>query len=515
MALDFPSSPTDGQIYGDWVFSSADSAWRKNSPIPGGLPAGSIIQWGGATAPSNWLLCDGSNVSRSTYASLFAAIGTSFGVGDGTTTFTLPDLRGRVPVGKNGGTFGTLGTTGGAETHTLTKAQLPAVTGDVRLHGGENGSNIWQPAGVFSTSDIRSNEYRTSSGINNGASSVGPLLRFNNGGQDLPHNNLQPYQVVNYIIKTTAATTADESTLTGRVGVLETAVATKITNKNHIHNGAFDVWQKGTSSGSSGGGIYVDRWHEYTDTGSGTQSRDATITVSGVTQQTYKFLAGGSGANMSLFQVLETQDSQELVGQTVTVSAWVRASSNSTLQFGMGYNPTADSLWTATGWISTNGSNFTAGTTMTRYSQTFTIPANAKTLRFGINTATNLGANVAVNIGGFKVEVGNTATPFVRASGTLEGEIVTCQRYYREGTAWGSTYYTSYPNGFNVGFQNSFPPMRVTPTYTGLTFQNNDNTANAGGWAPNNSLCINLARANNTGYGYFNCNVTFKLEAEI
>lgn len=122
MALDFPNSPTNGQTYGNYYYDASvgtSGAWRAN-PIPvGGLPAGSIIQWGSNTAPANWLICDGSAVSRTVYPSLFAAIGTQYGAGDGSTTFNLPDLRGRVAVGKNSGTFGTLGATGGAETVAL------------------------------------------------------------------------------------------------------------------------------------------------------------------------------------------------------------------------------------------------------------------------------------------------------------------------------------------------------------------------------------------------------------
>lgn len=91
-------------------------------------PTGSVTQFAGATIPTGWLLCDGSAVSRSTYSALFALIGTSFGAGDGTTTFNLPDLKGRVPVGRNASDtdFDTLGETGGAKTHTLTEAQLPS-----------------------------------------------------------------------------------------------------------------------------------------------------------------------------------------------------------------------------------------------------------------------------------------------------------------------------------------------------------------------------------------------------
>jgi microcystin-dependent protein len=61
------------------------------------MPTGVILPYGGTSAPTGWLACDGTAISRTTYASLFASIGTSFGVGDGSTTFNLPDLRGRFP----------------------------------------------------------------------------------------------------------------------------------------------------------------------------------------------------------------------------------------------------------------------------------------------------------------------------------------------------------------------------------------------------------------------------------
>jgi hypothetical protein len=63
------------------------------------MPPGSLISFTGVAAPSGWLLCDGSAVSRTTYGGLFAVLGTTYGAGDGFSTFNLPDLRGRVPVG--------------------------------------------------------------------------------------------------------------------------------------------------------------------------------------------------------------------------------------------------------------------------------------------------------------------------------------------------------------------------------------------------------------------------------
>ena len=105
------------------VTSSHDYLIRNNTP------SGVINMWAAATAPTGWLLCDGSAISRTTYAGLFAVLGTTYGAGNGSTTFNIPDLRTRVAVGKNGtGTFATLGATGGAETVTLTSAEMPSHT---------------------------------------------------------------------------------------------------------------------------------------------------------------------------------------------------------------------------------------------------------------------------------------------------------------------------------------------------------------------------------------------------
>lgn len=91
-------------------------------------PTGVINAYAGSIAPSGWLLCDGAAVSRATYADLFALIGTTYGAGDGTSTFNVPNLKGRVAVGRDATQteFDVLGETGGAKTHTLTSAEMPS-----------------------------------------------------------------------------------------------------------------------------------------------------------------------------------------------------------------------------------------------------------------------------------------------------------------------------------------------------------------------------------------------------
>lgn len=122
------------------VYSSG--AWRH----VGGTPVGTVIMNASATAPPGWLVCNGQAVSRSTYAALFAAIGEVWGEGDGSTTFNVPDMRGRVPRGvAASGTGDELGETFGSDTHTHTGPSHthsgPAHTHSVSGTTGAGGSH--------------------------------------------------------------------------------------------------------------------------------------------------------------------------------------------------------------------------------------------------------------------------------------------------------------------------------------------------------------------------------------
>lgn len=145
------------------------------------LPIGTIVGYAGATAPDGWLICDGSTISRSLYSALFSAIGTSYGAGNGSTTFNIPDLRGRVGVGKSTDTeFNTLGKTGGEKTHTLTIEEIPSHT-----HMLDNTTTTGFAGGQSGA-----------------ARDVGtPIKETSSTGGGQPHNILQPYIVENYIIK--------------------------------------------------------------------------------------------------------------------------------------------------------------------------------------------------------------------------------------------------------------------------------------------------------------------------
>lgn len=188
------------------------------------LAAGAIMQWASATPPSNWLICDGSAVSRTTYTSLYAAIGTTYGAGDGYSTFNLPNLKGRVPVGLDASQteFASLSQTGGAKTHTLLVSEMPSHTHvqDAHTHMGLTDSSVGAGSGWGgSNGAIRpSNEtYRLYSQV---ISSTTATNQYTGGGG--AHNNLQPYIVLNYIIKFSTGASSSDSQLATRVGTLET-----------------------------------------------------------------------------------------------------------------------------------------------------------------------------------------------------------------------------------------------------------------------------------------------------
>jgi microcystin-dependent protein len=203
---------------------------------------GTIKPWGKATAPNGYLLCDGTAVSRTTYAELFVVLSTTYGVGDGSTTFNVPDLEGKTPQGYDGNTYN-LAATGGANTvtvavtnnqavssvtNTVTNNQAVSVTGDI----SNTALTEAQLASHTHTSDAVKSAGGTLDSVNPGGTSL-PAADIDNTGSGTGHNHahtlagtltgtvavtsagaalsgtvtsvgnnaFSPYVVVNYIIK--------------------------------------------------------------------------------------------------------------------------------------------------------------------------------------------------------------------------------------------------------------------------------------------------------------------------
>ena len=155
------------------------------------IPVGTIVMLGGSEIPTGWLLCDGTSVSRETYNALFDAIGTTYGDGDGSTTFGLPNFKRRFPLGVDSGSwecgkesyYTSIGKTGGEYQHVLSISEMPA-------HGHS-----------FTAHRTYDREDDTGADVNNAQGIRLSTGYTNSAGGNQPHNNIPPYLAVNFIIK--------------------------------------------------------------------------------------------------------------------------------------------------------------------------------------------------------------------------------------------------------------------------------------------------------------------------
>lgn len=188
---------TDTPINANNLNKIEEGIYQNSLDIESIIPKGMIAPYAGNSSPEGWLICDGSAVSRITYSALFTAIGTAYGAGDGSTTFNLPDLQGKVVVGVDSqdNDFDTLGNTGGS-----------------KYLQGHNHSVMWSVEGTGS----KGQAYQNMAFVRAGNQTTDSQLMWTGyrnvssyGIHDLSGNqievgtsgNLQPYTVVNYIIK--------------------------------------------------------------------------------------------------------------------------------------------------------------------------------------------------------------------------------------------------------------------------------------------------------------------------
>jgi microcystin-dependent protein len=185
------------------------------------IPPGMVRMFAGPYVPSDWLVCDGRAVSRTSYAALYAAVGTYWGAGDNISTFNLPDFRGRSPLGYvssavGGITARSFASNGGEENHVLNGSELAShyhgTINDWHSHGIQQsphshtyvnpfGSLVGIPPG---SSGYTGSGGTQTSGDNANITVLGSAsnITIANAGGNQPHNNMQPFAVLYFIIKT-------------------------------------------------------------------------------------------------------------------------------------------------------------------------------------------------------------------------------------------------------------------------------------------------------------------------
>jgi len=201
------------QMGGNKITGMADGTTATDAATYGQVAAvnsvmtGTIQMWPTTSAPTGYLLCAGSAVSRTTYAALFAIIGTTFGVGDGSTTFNLPNYADRMPIGS--GTIATsIGATGGSKdaivvSHSHTASSSSSVSDPGHLHGLTTFMTTWNgvnnDAGAVSPPGASFSNAPTNAATT--GISVSTSTTVNSAGSSGTNANLPPYLGINFIIK--------------------------------------------------------------------------------------------------------------------------------------------------------------------------------------------------------------------------------------------------------------------------------------------------------------------------
>lgn len=237
-------------LYSDGTLDEQDPLGSLFTEGELGLPVGSVIDYSGPTAPEGFMFCFGQAISRSVYSDLFDAVGTTYGSGNGTTTFNIPDYRGRVGAGKDnmGGVAAgrltdsvvgsTLGAVGGEQNHQLTEGELPS-----HSHGITDPGHTHLFKDLVPGSGVGSGTFRQGGDTPTSSSVTG--ITINETGSDQSHNNVQPTIVTNKIIKVTPVTFLS---LLG--------ITPDFTGKANAS--AIGIAPTATSMGTFGGGILPD-----------------------------------------------------------------------------------------------------------------------------------------------------------------------------------------------------------------------------------------------------------------
>jgi Carbohydrate binding domain len=273
------------------------------------------------------------------------------------------------------------------------------------------------------------------------------------------------------------------------------AVAPFLAGKNKILNSDFSIWQRGTSTTS--GGFLADRWFSNWDGSGGTTTLSQQTFTTGTApvagyESAYFFRfnrsVGVSGGTYGILLGQRIEDVRVFAGQTVTVSYWAKA--DASRSFGVNFFQNFGSGGSSQ--VYTSVATPTLTTSWARYSHTITLPSiSGKTIGSGsyllldFEPTSNSGTFI-YDFWGVQLEAGSVATPFTTATGTLQGELAACQRYYWRLTAANNNY-TTFCIGANYSSTQAYyamrPPvtMRATPSQSASSAGNFSTYNGSGG----------------------------------
>ena len=230
-------------------------------------PAGVIVPYAGSSAPTGYLVCDGSAVSRTTYADLFTAIGTTYGAGDGSTTFLLPNLKGRAIVGVDAAQteFDALGETGGAKTHTLTSSEIPSHTHSDGTLATDTAAAHSHSDGTLATDTAAAHSHGTGTLATNttGSHSHASLVDAGGAAVNVVSDASLSFSVLNNVVNT-GATTGVPRNLT----LNQTKYSSTSTTGSHSHTLSGSTGDAGSHSHDVTGSTGTGGSHSHDVTGS-------------------------------------------------------------------------------------------------------------------------------------------------------------------------------------------------------------------------------------------------------
>ena len=222
--------------------AAAEATISTLQSTPTAVP-GEMRMFAGQSAPTEWLMCDGAAVSRTTYSALFAVIGITYGAGDGSTTFNVPDLRGRSPLGAGlstaSGVQRSVGETGGADSHVMQSSELPS-------H-----SHSFSQSLSTSSAGGHSHTFSTSAGDHTHGYPLSPPGNYREHSTPLDHNHFRPFRSqYNDCTQTNAPSWCNGDTFYTNSAGAHSHSGTTASESGHVHSVSINGNTGTTGSGA-------------------------------------------------------------------------------------------------------------------------------------------------------------------------------------------------------------------------------------------------------------------------